>query len=101
MDDIEMIFDALSKASYFVHLNDDRSKKIRQLHDVQSLRCGNCVQWMKSGCKQEKVYKKFKTCNDSACSEFELSDIGGLIPKFKKELKEIEDKIEELVKGKK
>ena len=89
-----MIFNALNRASNYVHLQDEKRKKREQLTSVQQKRCGNCYHWMKSSCAPEKQGKKFKSSSDIACGDFELSDIGNLIPKFTQELAEIQGRID-------
>lgn len=93
--DVEKIFDAVGKASAFICIQDQRDSKAQQLRDVQAKRCGNCWHWMKTSCIPEKKYKKFKSCNSFACKDFELSDLGGLIPKFKTELAELDKRLAE------
>jgi hypothetical protein len=96
--DAEKIFDAVGKLGVLVHLKHEHSQKLEQLRSVQSRRCGNCFHWMKSSCIPEKKHKQFKSRNSFACKDFELYDLGVLIPKFKAELAEIENRLEDFTK---
>ena len=92
--EVEAIFDAAMKASNVIHLIDAIQKKKAQIKSVASEICGNCNHWMRSTCKSEKVYKRYRTGNDIACTDFSLSHGSHqLIDIFQKELSELKDKL--------
>lgn len=71
--DVNAIFNAVNKASKYIHLEDAISRKEAQIKNVLTRRCGNCFHWMKSSCIPEKKYKQFKHCNSHGCKDFALS----------------------------
>ena len=92
MDDIRGIFAVFSKLSTFVHLANERQRKLQQINSVQARRCGNCHHWMKSGCKPEKKLGQFKSSSSLACGDF-VSCQSRLIAEFSQELSVIDGKI--------
>lgn len=91
---VNAIFDAVGKASHYVHLLDAVSNKETQIRNVLSKRCGNCFHWMKSSCIPEKKHKQFKSCNSFGCKDFALCPFHKeLSEKFGKELDELKIKL--------
>lgn len=97
MNEVDMIFDAVAKASRWVHLKDEIAKKKEQIRDVNSLTCGNCNHWMKTSCIPEKKHGKFKSSASFACEIFQqCSSSIDLAEKFGKELKQLESDLSKL-----
>jgi len=93
MTEVDAIFDAVGKASSYVHLCHNIREKKEQIRNVQQKRCGNCDHWMKSSCKPEKEKKQFKSCNSFACGDFERDY-------FSKQLEaKFTEELERIVKG--
>jgi len=93
VNEVDAIFDAIGRASRLMLLNHQRNEKAEQLRSIKAHRCGNCALWMTSHCKPEAERGQLKSMNSPGCNDFELKDIGGLIPKFESELQDIDDAI--------
>lgn len=92
---VNAIFDAVAKATNYVHLQDEIYKKQAQVRNVLSKRCGNCWHWMKSSCVPEKEHNQFKSCDSFGCKDFSLCPFSKeLAKKFENELECLKKKIE-------
>jgi hypothetical protein len=90
MNEVDAIFDAVSKAAAIVIRQDKIREKRKQIASVTERRCGNCDHWMKSTCKPEKEKKQFKSMNSFACSAFLRSVSSKMLEqRFNDELAEI------------
>ena len=95
---VDNIFNAISKASNLMILQNERDQKKAQIKSCSAKRCGNCDLWMKSSCKPEKKMGQFKSCNSFACNDFALCPhTNQLIEKFTSQLANIEQQIKEIV----
>jgi len=95
--DVNAIFDAVSRASRLLLLQDQYTQKFAQIKSCQNTRCGNCDHWMKSSCGPEKKRKEFKSCDSLGCKDFIFSyNSMCLIKEFTKELNKIKDKLNQL-----
>jgi|GEM_PF-2745771 len=72
--DADKIFDAMSKMSSKVHRLDKIREQRKIVNRWSAEVCGNCVFWMTSNCKPEKVHKQFKSMSSIACSDFTRGD---------------------------
>ncbi len=93
MYDVDAIFNILSKASEFIHKQDEINKARKHLVGMEEKKCGMCQYWMRSDCKPEKELGQFKSAKSFPCKDFEREQIyKDMIVKRKEKLKSLEGK---------
>ena len=75
MNEVDAIFDAIGKASAFIHKQDEINEAKERLADIEKKECGMCQYWMKSSCKPEKEFGQFKSGKSFPCKDFKREQI--------------------------
>lgn len=92
---VNAIYEAIEEYSRKMLLADMAQKKRNQINEVESKRCGNCHNWMKSSCLPEKQHKQFKSAKSFGCAGFsQCNNSARLAEKFRAELDEINQRRE-------
>jgi hypothetical protein len=87
---IDRMFDEFSAAAKAISRGVSLRDKLRQIGDSEARNCGNCSKWMTRDCKPERERGQFKSCNSSACAEFDRSgEAIRLEAEFRRELAQI------------
>ncbi|MGI9338346.1 MAG: hypothetical protein ACR2P4_07555 [Gammaproteobacteria bacterium] len=90
---IDLIFEAAARAGAYLSVEDQRNEKVKQLHEAQARKCGNCYHWMKTSCIPETEHNHFKSCNSTACGDFVLDYTVNLIQEIQDDLKKLDEKL--------